>query len=324
MKKRTAILAAMMAATALIAAPGAKAQSYPNRPINFIVPHAAGSTADVGARIIAEQLQQRLGQPVVVANRAGAGGTIGTQAALNNPADGYTIILIAISNSINHVLRSNLPFDITRDVRPVSLGWVAPNVAVVHPSLGVNNLQELIEAARRRPGTFNYASSGIGTSQHFAGEYLQALTGITIEHIPYSVGAQSVSDALAGRPLLVFNSAPMLKEHIESGALRALGVTGTTRSPVLPNVPTFQEAGLRDFDVTAWWGLAVKTGTPDAIVARLAAETRAVLAIPQVEQRFIGLGATASPSTPEELAALIRSDIERYGNLARSAGIAMQ
>jgi tripartite-type tricarboxylate transporter receptor subunit TctC len=315
---------AIAAAAMLTAGSALAADDWPSRSITFVVPHAAGSTADVGARIIADELQERLGQPIVVENRAGAGGSVGTHAALQNDADGYTLILIAISNPINHVLRDDLEFDILTDVTPVTLGWTAPNVGVIHPDVPAETLQEYIELVKSRPGEMDYASSGIGTSQHFAGELLNMMAGLDLEHIPYSVGAQSVSDALGGEEMLVFNSAPMLKEHVDSGALRALGVTSRERSPVLPDVPTFEEAGLDGYDITAWWGLAVKAGSDKAIVDRLAEETRAVLEMEAVVERFASLGANASPNTPEEFQAMLEAEVEKYETLVEVAGIVVE
>jgi tripartite-type tricarboxylate transporter receptor subunit TctC len=315
------ILGSLLGSAALVAVAGAALADYPERQINFIVPHAAGSTADVGARIIADGLQARLGQPVVVENRAGAGGSVGTQSALLAEPDGYTLILIAVSNSINEALRDDLEFDMREDVVPVTLGWTAPNVAVVNPNVPAETLEDYIEYAKSRPGELDYASSGIGTSQHFGGEMLKLLTGIEIEHIPYSVGAQSVSDALGGAEILVFNSAPMLKEHIDSGALRALGVTTGARSPVLPDVPTFQEAGVEGYDIGAWWGLAFRAGTPDEIVDRINEETVAVLEDPAVVERFANLGANAAPMSRAEFETFLNEDLDKFQTIVAEAGI---
>lgn len=315
------MLGVLLASAALMTVTVAAKADYPERQINFIVPHAAGSTADVGARIIADGLQSRLGQPVIVENRAGAGGSVGTQSALLAEPDGYTLILIAVSNSINEALRDDLEFDMREDVVPVTLGWTAPNVAVVNPNVPAETLEEYIAYAKSRPGELDYASSGIGTSQHFGGEMLKLLTGIEIEHIPYSVGAQSVSDALGGAEILVFNSAPMLKEHVESGALRALGVTTGARSPVLPDVPTFQEAGVEGYDIGAWWGLAFRAGTPDDIVDRINEETVAVLQDPAVVERFANLGANAAPMSRAEFEAFLEEDLEKFQTIVTEAGI---
>ena len=314
-------LRTLLAGAALVALATPALADYPERQINLIVPHAAGSTADVGARIIADGLQARLGQPVVVENRAGAGGSVGTQSALLAEPDGYTLILIAVSNAINEALRDDLEFDIVADVEPVTLGWTAPNVAVVNPDVPAETLEEYIEYAKSRPGELDYASSGIGTSQHFGGEMLKLLTGIEIEHVPYSVGAQSVSDALGGAEILVFNSAPMLKEHIDSGALRALGVTTSDRSPVLPDVPTFQEAGVEDYDIGAWWGFAFRTGTPDEIVDKMHAETVAVLEDPAVIERFANLGANAAPMDRKAFKDFVAAEVDKFNTLVSEAGI---
>lgn len=314
-------LTTALASAAFLALALPAAADYPNRQITFVVPHAAGSTADVGARIIADGLQARLGQPVVVENRAGAGGSVGTQSALRADADGYTLILVAISNSINQALRDDLDFDVLTDLEPVTLGWTAPNVAVINPNVPVTTLQEYVDYAKSRPGELDYASSGIGTSQHFGGELLKLMTGIEIEHVPYSVGAQSVSDALGGAEILVFNSAPMLKEHVESGALRALGVTTATRSPVLPDVPTFQEAGIEGYDIGAWWGLAFRAGTPDEAVDRMNEAAVAVLNDPAVVERFANLGANAAPMSREEFRAFLEADVEKFATLVAEAGI---
>lgn len=320
MTHQTAKLLSAVAAIALLAG-GAAAQDYPTRQINLIIPHGAGSSADIGGRIVADELSQRIGQNIIVENREGAGSTIGMDYALRQQPDGYTIVLVAISNTINHNLQDQLPFDVTTDVQGISAGWSAPNVAALNADIPVTNLQEFIELVQERPQGFDYATAGNGTSQHFSGELLKMLTGLDLEHVPYSVGTQAISDALGGQEILVFNSAPGLQSHIESGGLRPIGVTSSVRSPILPDVPTFAEQGLEGYDVSAWWGFAASSEVPEEIIGFLSTEIQAVIDSEKVQAQFARLGATASGSTPEAYNAFIAAEVEKYRGLIEAAGL---
>lgn len=296
-------------------------ESYPERDITLIVPHGSGSSADVGARIIADRLSDKIGQNMVVTNQPGAGSTIGMNSALREDPDGYTIVLVAISNAINHSLQESTPFDVTTDVQGVSAGWSATNVAAVNPDVPADDIIEYIEMVRQGDKDYEYSSAGIGTSQHFSGEMLKILADIELEHVPYSVGTQSISDALGGSDHIVFNSAPGLQSHLESGGLKALGVTSNQRSPILPDIETFEEQGLEGFDVTAWWGFAASAEVPDEIVSYLSENIREVIQEDGVQEKFTNLGASAEGSTPEEYQEFIRSEVDKYEEIIDTANI---
>jgi tripartite-type tricarboxylate transporter receptor subunit TctC len=306
---------------AALTAGAAQAQSYPAKPLHVFVTIGPGAAADVLTRIIGERLAPRLGQPVIVENRAGAGGNIAADAVAKAAPDGYTLLMASSStHGANIWVYPKLSFDPIKDFAPIVLVASNPNLLVVPPSLGVNTLQELIALAKQRPGELTYASGGTGTSMHLSGEVLGMLGGVKLQHIPYKSTPEAVNAALAGEVSMTFASAPVVLPQVKAGRLKALGVTSARPLSSLPDVPTLASQGLAGFDVSAWFGLAAPTGTPDAVVQRINAETLAVLAMPEVREKFFALGMEPLGGTPAEFGAFIRSEIRRLGDVVRASG----
>ena len=300
---------------------GAQAQPYPSKPIRIFVTIGPGAAADVLTRIVAEKLSPQLGQPIVVENRAGAGGNIAADAVAKAAADGYTLLMASSStHGANASVYPKLPFDPIKDFTPIVLVASNPNVLVVPPSLGVNTLAELIALAKARPGELTYASGGTGTSMHISGEVLGMLGGVKLQHIPFKSTPEAINAALAGQVSMTFASAPTALAQVKAGKLKALGVTSEKPLSSLPDVPPLASQGLAGFDVSAWFGLAAPAGTPPAVVRRLNAETLAVLAMPEVREKFAALGMEPLGSTPPEFGAFIRSEIRRLGEVVRASG----
>ena len=306
---------------ALLAAGASAQSSWPAKPIRLISPFPPGAVVDTLCRTIAVPLGEALGQPVIVENRPGAGGNIGMDIVAKAPADGYTIGMGGIAqHAINPSVYARMPFDPVRDFAPIIFVARNVNVLVVHPSLPAHDVRELIAYARANPGKLSFGSAGAGTSQHLAGELFKQLAGIDMTHVPYKGAGPAVSDLLAGQIPLMFVDISAVLGHIRAGKLRALGVTSRTRTPLL-DVPTIAEQGLPGFEVNAWFGLLAPAGTPREIVSRLNAETAKVLRSPATLERLQGLGLTAEPGTPEEFAALITSELARWGSIVRAANI---
>jgi len=299
----------------------AQAQSYPSKPIHVFVTIGPGAAADVLTRIVAEKLSPLLGQPIVVENRAGAGGNIAADAVAKAAPDGYTLLMASSStHGANASVYPKLPFDPIKDFTPIVLVASNPNVLVVPPSLGVNTLAELIALAKARPGELTYASGGTGTSMHISGEVLGMLGGVKLQHIPFKSTPEAINAALAGQVSMTFASAPTALAQVKAGKLRALGVTSEKPLASLPDVAPLASQGLAGFDVSAWFGLAAPAGTPPAVVSRLNADTRSVLAMPEVREKFAALGMEPLGSTPPEFGAFIRSEIRRLGEVVRASG----
>jgi tripartite-type tricarboxylate transporter receptor subunit TctC len=305
------------------AAAGACAQqSYPNKLVRLIVPLAPGGPSDILARTMAQKMTGGLGQPVVVDNRTGAGGTIGTEIAAKSPADGYTMLLIAVATyTINANLYPKLPFDARKDLTPVSILAAAPYMLVVHPSLPVKSLKQLIALVKARPQDLNYASGGTGTGPQMATELLKLKTGMSITHIPYKGTGPALSDMLAGHEqVAMFNMIAALPV-VQSGRLRALAVSGAQRSSRLPNVPTIAESGVPGFEEVAGHMIMVPSATPKDIVARLHQEMIKALQSPEVKSRLESEGADIIGNTPEQAAAVVRADLEKWAEVIRRTGI---
>ncbi len=298
----------------------ALAQDYPSRPVHLVVPAAAGGTVDILARAISAKLAEGLGQPVVVENRPGAGTNIGMEAVVRSAPDGHTAVIGGVPVATNSTLYSKLSFDPARDLAPVSLLVRSGNVLVVNPSLPVRSVKELIEYARNRPGELHFGSPSTGSTPHLAGELFNSLAGVKTVHVPYKGAAQGLNDLVGGRLQLSFDNIPPAIPHVRSGKLRALAVTAARRSPLLPELPTVAEAGLPGFDVSAWFGLLVPAATPRVAVQRLHAETARALREPATRERLERLGFEVVGSTPEEFAALIRSDAVRWSRIIRESG----
>jgi len=296
------------------------AQTYPNRAVRLVVPFPPGGTSDILARTLAAKLAEPLGQPVVVENRPGAGGNIAAEHVAKSAPDGYTLIMGTSSLAISQSLYRKLNYDLLRDFAPVTQAVNYANLLVVHPSTPFNSTQELIAAAKARPGSLSYGTAGNGTPPHMTGELFKSYTSVDIQHIPYKGGAPAIADLLAGQIPLMFDNVPPLLPHVRSGKMRALAVTSLARIAVLPDVPTLHELGLKDFDAVGWNGILAPAGTPREIVSRVHAEVVRILAIPQVRDQLASQGADIVGNTPEQFGAWIRTEVKKWGDVIRISG----
>lgn len=311
----------LLAAIAFSFAAGVQAQAWPNKPIRYIVIFAPGGTTDILARLIAPKLSEALGQPVVVENRPGAGGNVGSEMLAKAAPDGYTIGSGTVSShAINATLYSKLPYNPDKDFSPITMLATLPNMLVVHPSLGVNNVAELIALLKANPNKYSFGSAGNGTSQHMSGEMFKTMTGTSMQHIPYKGSGPMIPDLLAGQISMSFENITTAYPPAKQGLLKALAVTTSKRSFVAPDVPTMAEAGLTGYDITSWQALFAPAGVPKEIIARLHAETAKALKAPDVAKRLQDLGLDAGGIAPEALSAIIRNDIPRLGKVVRDSG----
>jgi tripartite-type tricarboxylate transporter receptor subunit TctC len=313
-------LIALVLCSLFVVAAGAQ-DAYPSRPLKFILPFPPGGGTDILGRVIAERLSASLGQPVVTENRGGAGGNVGAEAAAHSAPDGYTIVLVAPSLAISPSLYSKLNYDPVKDLAPIGLVATVPNVMITNPAVEAKNLQEFIALARSRPGAMNYGSGGAGTSNHLAGELFNIVTGARLVHVPYKGVNLAMQGVLAGEIQLVFIGIPAALPHIKAGKLRALALVAPQRSPALPEVPTVAEAGLRDFEVTTWYGIMTPAGTPRPIVSRLNAELVKIMHAPDVKERLAAMATDPLTSTPEEFAAYLKQEIAKWGDVVRKANL---
>ncbi len=301
---------------------GAQApDAWPSKPIRFILPFPPGGGTDILGRIISERLAARLGQPVVIENRGGAGGNVGAEVAAKSAPDGYTIVLVAPSLAISPSLYSKLNYDPVKDFAPISLVATVPNVMITHPSVPAQTLQEFIALAKSKPGGMNFGSGGNGTSNHLAGELFNIVAGVKLVHVPYKGVNLAMNDVLSGEVHLVVIGIPAAAPHIKAGRLRALALIAPQRSPALPEVPTIAEAGLRDFEVTTWYGILAPAGAPRPIVTRLNAEIVRTMHGPELRDRLAAMGTDPATSTPEEFADLIKREIAKWSKVVREAGL---
>jgi tripartite-type tricarboxylate transporter receptor subunit TctC len=298
----------------------AAAQDYPSRPVRIIVPFAAGGPADVYARFIGQRLQEVLGQSFVVDNRPGAGSIIGTDAVAKSAPDGYTLLLMSNTHTVNESLIPNKPFQLMRDFAPVAPINYSDLVLVGKADLAADNLAQLIRQAKSRPGALSYASSGPGTPYHMAGELFKAMAGISMVHIPYRGSSGARSDVLGGQVDLMFDAIPTMAEHIRASKVKAYGTTGKARSPVLPNVPTMAEAGVPGYEAVIWLGLMAPKATPAPIVARLNAEITKIVASPEVAKAWAAQGATPMTMGTDEFARYLNQDIEKWARIVKISG----
>ena len=298
----------------------AQPAAWPARPLRAIVPFPPGGTTDVVTRLIATEMGKGLGQTVIVENKPGAGTVIGVDAAAKAPADGYTMVTVANSFCVNQTLVKSLPYDSQRDLRPVALMGLSEHVLAVHPGLGVKTLAEFLALARKQAGRLSYASFGNGTSAHLSGEMLKAAAGVDLIHVPYKGQAPALSDLLGGQVSAMFGNWPEFRAHVRSGKLVALGMATLKRSIYAPDIATLAEQGT-PLESNSWNGLLVRAGTPDAIVQRLSAEVQKALTAPAVVQAFQDGGIAALPGSPERFAAFIQSEIDKYAQVIRKAGI---
>jgi tripartite-type tricarboxylate transporter receptor subunit TctC len=300
------------------------AAAYPERPITLVVPFAPGGSTDILARIVSEHLQRSLGQPVVVENRSGASGNIGTAAVARSAADGYTLLFNTMSvHTMNHALFSAMPFDGVGDFSPISLLAYVLNTMVVHPSIPATSVRELIDYAKANPGKIAYASAGAGSTNHLCGALFEKTAQVAMVHVPYRGGAPAIADTVAGQTQLMFTAGTQSLEHVKAGKLRLLAVTEGKRSALLPDVPTVMET-LPGFEMAVWYGAYGPAGMPKEIVARLNAEIGRILLLPEVKKRMENIAVETARSPPEELAALTRADAEKWGGIIRQLGITGQ
>ncbi len=305
-----------------LAAACASAQGYPVRPVRVIAPFTAGSAIDTLARVIGQKLSDSWGQQMVIDNRVGANGIIGTEAAAKSPADGYTLYFGNISTlAVNPHLYSKLGYDPVKDFEPVSLTASIPVVLVVHPSLPVKSVKELIALAKAHPGQLNYASGGIGSAQHLPMEMLRVAAGINIVHVPYKGLGPAFSDVIGGQVPMMFSGVSNVVPYRKTGRLRVLAIGSPKRSPALPDVPTVAESGVPGYSFDAWSGYLVPAATPKDVIAKLHADITRTLSVPAVQEKLTALGLDLVGGTPQEFAALIKTDLARFGKLIKEAGI---
>jgi tripartite-type tricarboxylate transporter receptor subunit TctC len=314
---------AILCATMLCFAGAAWPQGYPAKPVKLLVGFPPASAADVVARIVAPRLSEVLGQPVVAENRPGAGSSIAAEAAVRSAPDGYTLFLGSVANAINASLNKDLSFDFAKELAPVAGVAALPNLLVVHPSLPARSVRELIAAAKARPDSILYGSSGNGTSPHLSGELFNLAAGTKLVHIPYKGSPQAVTDLLAGRVQVMFSPVSTVLPQVKAGKLRALASTGLQRTPAAPDLPTVSESGLPGFETSIWFGLFAPWATPRDIVERLARETTRVLAAPELRSQLAAQGIDVLQKTPEQLAEYVREETEKWAQVVRTAGVRM-
>ena len=305
----------------LLLSGAAWAQPYPSKPIHIVVAFAPGGIADFAARSVSPRLAEALGVPVVVENKAGAGGIIGAELVAKSAPDGYTLLVTSISHTINPAVVKSLPFDTQRDFAPVMLIADAPNILVLHPSVPATTVAELVELAKKRPGELNYASSGIGTSTHLCGELFKSMTGVELQHVPYKGGGPAVADLLGGQVQLMFATLPTVLEHVRAGKLRALGVTGAQRFAGAADIPTLAEAGLPGYAVSGWSGMFAPARTPRAAIERVAMETARILSDPALKERFVAQGAEPAVKMPDEFAGFVEAEMRKWRQVAAASGM---
>jgi tripartite-type tricarboxylate transporter receptor subunit TctC len=313
-------LAHILVACAALTLSTAACAQYPAKPVRMVVPFPAGGPTDIVGRTIGQKLNEALGQPVIIDNRAGAGGVIGTEQVAKAPPDGYTILLGSISGlAVAMSLLPNRGYDSLRDFAPVTQAVTVTNILVVHPSLPVRNVRDLLALARTRPSKLNYASSGSGTVTHLAGELFKTLGHVDIVHVPFKGGAPALTALMSGEVEMSYENSLIVVPHIRAGRLRALAVTGGQRSKLMPELPTIAESGLPGYNASGWYGFVVPAAVPKDIVARLSADITRILRMPDVIERLSGQGAEPIGGTPEQFGAFIRTEIEKWSKLVATA-----
>ena len=294
---------------------------YPNKPIKMVVPFPAGGTTDIMARAVAADLQKVFGQPVVVENKAGAGGNIGSDSVAKSPPDGYTLLMGTVgTHAINVALYPKMPYDAVKDFVPISLVAGVPNVLVAAPGFPVNSVKDLIDMAKKSPDKTTFASSGNGTSIHLSGELFKQLAGVQMTHVPYKGSSAALPDVMSGQVNVMFDNAPSVMPQIKGGKLKAIAVTSGTRSPALPNVPTIAEAGLPGFEATSWFGVLAPAGTPKDIVDKLSQTIARAVQSAEFKERLAAQGAEGVGNTSEQFAAHIKTEIEKWAKVVKASG----
>src|ERR1700682_5864789 len=313
-------VAMFVAGLALISPFPAQAEEYPARPVKLIVPFAAGGPADIYARFLAQRLPGALGQPFIVDDRPGPGSVMGTDAAAKSAPDGYTLLVMSNTHTVNETLVPNKPYALLRDFVPIAPVNYSDLVLVVHPSVAANNLAELLALAKSKPGKLNYASSGPGTPYHMAGELFKSMAGLDIVHVPYKGSSQARTDTIGGQVDMMFDAVTTMSEFAKLGKVRALATTGKARSSVLPNVPTMSEAGVPGYEAVIWLGVMAPKGTPPEIVRRLNAEITTIVGRPEGRDDWARQGAVAMKMTPEEVGRYIVGDIAKWERIVKISG----
>ncbi len=297
----------------------ASAQAYPTRPVRLIIGYPPGGSADITARLVGQWLSERLGQPFVIESRPGAGTNLATEAVVRAAPDGYTLLLVAPANAINATLYDKLNYNFLRDTAPVAGLIRFPNVMEVNPSVPVKTVPEFIAYAKANPGKLNMASSGNGSTIHMSGELFKMMTGVSMVHVPYRGGALALTDMLGGQVQVMFDNVPTSAEYVKSGRLRGLAVTSTTRSAVLPDLPTVSDF-VPGYELSAWYGIGVPKGTPAEIIEKLNKEVNAILADPKAQARFADLGASLLPGSPADFGKLVADETEKWGKVVKFSG----
>ncbi len=317
---QTRHLAKAIAAATFAISTSVLAQSYPAKPITLVVPFPAASTPDLVTRAIAQKLNEAWRQPVVIDNKPGAGAIIGTEAVARAAPDGYTLLIHTASHAIAPSMYKKLSYDSVKSFSPISMLAYVPNVLVVNPSLQVKNVKDLVALAKKQPGKLDYSSSGPGSPAHLAGELFKTMSGTDIVHIPYKGSPQALTAVLSGETIMMFSPVPIALPHIRSGKLRVIGVTTAKRSKVVPDLPTLAESGLAGYEVTQWYAMQAPAGTPKDITAKINAEVRRILAMPDVVEKLSTQGAEPGPSTPEALEAHVKSEIAKWAKVVKASG----
>ncbi len=312
-----------IALTAMSATP-VKAQSFPDHAVRLVVPFPAGGTTDILARLLANELSKTWGQPVVVDNKPGASGTLFSEQLVRSPADGYTLMLTATHHVINPALYKNLRYDTRKDFTALAEVASVPNVLVVNPAFPATHVRQLIQYAKANPGKVSFGSSGTGGANHLSGELFKSMAGIDMVHIPYKGAAPALNDVIGGQIPVMFDSVPGVLQHIKAGKLRALGVTSRTRSPALPNVPTIDEAGVKGFEATSWFGLYAPANMPPALTAKISGDVLAALRTPALKEPFALQGAEPGTKSQPEFAKFVNAELDKWGKLVRDANITIE
>ena len=315
------LLPRVLAFAACAIALAAQAQTYPDKPIKFVVPYPPGGGTDVIARIVQPRLQALLGQSIVIDNKGGAGGSIGTDIVAKSAPDGYTVLFTLNSHTVNPAIYAKLPFDTQKDFEPVGMVASLPQLLAVNPQFAANSVADLVAQAKAKPGSLAYASVGIGSPGHLAGELFNLRAGVQTVHVPYRGGGPAVTDVMGGQVPLLWVSIPAAAQHVKSGKLKALAVSTKKRSAAFPDVPTMQEAGVADFEVDSWYAMFVPAKTPKAVIDKLNAALNALLKEPEIREKLLAQGSEGVGGTPEALAQAVAAELPKWAKLAKDANI---